>query len=227
MAGSEFSDNMVNPVFERYGLAGRITIGSNSIGPHPSSAERPVHHAEWDKPSERGYVVGKHMINEPPPGKPFRIIVIGAGAAGIDFLHSAPPILEDLGVEIACFEKNPDVGGTWYENRYPGCACDNPSVGYTFPWKSNPKWTSFYSSSDEIWRYLKEIVDDEGMMKYITLNTSVLGATWNDVKSKWIVKLSQHGEGSSKEWEEECDVLLNGCGFLKFVTLSLELKDYL
>lgn len=205
-----------NPVFEKYGLPGNMTIGSNSAGPHPSSVNRPVQHAEWDKASSTGYVVSKHLINEPPPGKPFKIIMIGAGAAGIDFLHYAPRELAGLNVEISVYEKNAGIGGTWFENKYPGCACDNPSIGYTFPWKSNTNWTSFYSTSQEIWQYLKEIVDEEDMMKYITLNTSVNGATWDEQKSKWLVKLGQQVEGSPrKEWTEECDLLINGSGFLK------------
>ncbi|OAP57927.1 hypothetical protein AYL99_08665 [Fonsecaea erecta] len=205
-----------NPVFEAYGLPGDITIGSNTPGPHPSSVERPVHYADWDKPGPTGYVVSDHMINEVPVSKPtFKILIIGAGAAGIDFLHYAPKLLAGLGVNIVCYDKNSDIGGTWLENRYPGCACDVPSVGYTFPWKANPYWTSFYSTSQEIWKYMKDIVDEEGMMKYITLNTRIDAARWDEQRSLWVVKLSQSQDGQeSKEWEEECDLLLNGAGFL-------------
>ena len=206
-----------NPVFEGYGLPGDITIGSNTKGPHPASINRPVQHPEWNRPGKTGYVVSPHLINEPPPGKRhFKILMIGAGAAGIDFLHYAPRELAGLGVKIVCYDKNADIGGTWLENRYPGCACDVPSVGYTFPWKANPNWTSFYSTSQEIWQYLKDIVDEEGMMKYITLNTSVDGATWDDGRNVWVVKLSETTNGiKTKGWEEECDMLLNGAGFLK------------
>lgn len=207
---------VVNPVFHAYGLPGDITIGSNSQGAHPSSVERPVQRPEWNKAGNTGYIVSQHMINEPPIGKRFKIMMMGAGAAGIDFLHYATRELKALDMEIVCYDKNPEIGGTWYENRYPGCACDVPSVGYTFPWKAKPDWTSFYSSAQEIWQYMKDIVDEEGMMKYITLNTTVESATWDDQKSKWVVRLSQGGNTSvRKEWDEECDLLLNGLGFLK------------
>lgn len=53
-----------------------------------------------------------------------RVVVIGAGFSGI---YLGVPIPQRLrNVELAIYEKNDDVGGTWYENRYPGCACDIP-----------------------------------------------------------------------------------------------------
>ncbi|PYI13635.1 flavin-binding monooxygenase [Aspergillus violaceofuscus CBS 115571] len=206
-----------NPVFQKYGVPDSVPrLGSNSTGPHPSSSTRPVHHPEWDIPSDRGYVVSNHLINEPPPDhKTFKVIVLGAGAAGIDFLHHAPAALEALGVEVVCYDKNADVGGTWYENRYPGCACDIPSVAYTFPWKSNPGWTSYYSGAKEIWEYMKQIVEEEGMMQYIRLKTAVTSAVWDESRSKWTIQLRRtDNDGHAEEWEEECDMFINGCGFL-------------
>jgi hypothetical protein len=209
-----------NPVFEAYGIPGDAVLGGNSRGAHPSSVNQPVHHPEWDQPSSRGYVVSNHMINEPPRERPFRIVVIGAGAAGIDFLHHAPSALKGLGVELVCYEKNPDVGGTWYENRYPGCACDVPSVSYSFPWKPNPDWTKFYSTAREIWTYMRGIVEEEGMMEYIQLQTQLVFASWNDERSKWSIRVRRQITGdkeSFEEWSEECDLLLNGGGFLKYI----------
>ncbi|EXJ74905.1 uncharacterized protein A1O5_01601 [Cladophialophora psammophila CBS 110553] len=218
MATNDDTKHQPNDVFLKYDLPGDLRIGSNTQGSHPSSDVRPVHYSEWDKPSPNGYVVSDHMINEPPIGRPFKIIMIGAGAAGIDFLHYAPTALKGLDVEILCYDKNPEVGGTWYENRYPGCACDVPSLGYTFPWRPNPSWTTFYASGKEIWEYMKQVVDDEGMMKYIHLNTSVCGADWDESKSKWVVKLAKktslEDEQGVLHLEEECDILLNGTGFL-------------
>lgn len=207
-----------NDVFTAYGLPGDLKIGSNTSGPHPSSSDRPVYYDEWRAPAPSGYVVSDHLINEPSPAQPrFKILMIGAGAAGIDFLHHAPKELEHLGVDIVCYDKNPDVGGTWYENRYPGCACDVPSMGYTFPWKQNPDWSTFFASGKEIWQYMKDIVDEEGMMKYIKLNSEVTSATWDEGKSKWVVSLANKAPsaGGALEWVEECDFLINGTGFLK------------
>lgn len=199
------------------GIPGHISIGSNTPGPHPASKTRPVHYEEWSVPSASGYRVSDHMVGEPVPGRPFKIIVMGAGAAGIDFLHHAPAALADMDVEIVVYDKNDDIGGTWYENRYPGCACDVPSVSYSFAWRPYPEWTSYYSKSKQIWQYMKMIVEEEGMMKYIKLGTQVTEARWDDEKSRWILHLVNASAGGTSEWDEECDFFLNGTGFLKYV----------
>ena len=192
------------------------TLGSNHAGPFLPSTERPVHFDQWSQPLSSGYSCSNHTIGEQWPGshgKPFKIVMIGAGAAGIDFLHHTRESLTGLNVEVKCFERNADVGGTWYENRYPGCACDGPSASYQFAWRPNPDWSHFYSYSKEIWQYLKGIAVDENLMDCIKLNTEVKKASWNDKESKWDLVLSQ--TDGSKQWEEDCDVLFQGTGFLK------------
>lgn len=194
-----------------------LLIGSNTLGAHPSSKHRPAYHPSYDAVSERGYRINELMINE-PPAKPFKVVVIGAGAAGIDFLHHAVQTLPQLNVDFAVFEKNADIGGTWFENRYPGCACDIPSASYQFAWRPNANWTSYYSGAKEIWEYMKMIATEEDMYKYITLRTAVKKAVWNEEKSRWIISLAQSDEAGNvvREWDEEANLLLNGTGFLKY-----------
>lgn len=195
-------------------------LGSNNPDvEHPASIDRPVYHEEWDIASPTGYRVSDHMVSEPPPGKGFKIIMMGAGAAGIDFLHHAKTQLlpDDPDIEIKVFEKNHDVGGTWLENRYPGCACDVPSASYQFAWRPSPNWTQYYSPAREIWQYMRDIVDEEGMMEYISLRTAVTNAIWREDRSKWVITLAERDEQGEvvKEWDEECDLFLNGAGVLK------------
>lgn len=61
-----------------------------------------------------------------------KVITIGAGASALNFAHEVST--SDLDIQLTCYEKNPEIGGTWYENKYPGCACDIPSVNYQFSW---------------------------------------------------------------------------------------------
>lgn len=202
----------------------QIKIGSNQPGLHPSGDKRPVHRPEWDVQAPSGYVVSDNLVGEQPRGHgtegqtPFKVIVCGAGAAGIDFLHHSLTAFKSLQVEVKCFDKNADVGGTWYENRYPGCACDGPSPSYQFPWRPNPDWSKYYSESPEIWEYMKGIVLDERLDRFITLNTEVKKASWNEGKSMWTIVLAS--TDGARQWEEECHVFLNGTGFVKYVLRS-------
>ncbi|EEH46643.2 uncharacterized protein PADG_02741 [Paracoccidioides brasiliensis Pb18] len=196
----------------------RLALGSNNPNiEHPTSTNRPIFSEDWDITSSNGYRITDHMINEPPPGKKFRIIIIGAGAAGIDFLHHATCELKETGgIEFVSYEKNHDVGGTWLENRYPGCACDVPSASYQFGWRPNPNWTKYYSPAREIWQYMRDIVDEEGMMKYIHLRSKVTRAEWHEDKSKWVVHVEESNAEDKvvREWDDECNILLNGTGIL-------------
>lgn len=79
---------------------------------------------------EHGY-----RIKEQPFGtkRRIRVVLMGAAASTANFLKQAEKEMQNL--DICVYEKNHDVGGTWLENRYPGCACDIPSVNYQFSWK--------------------------------------------------------------------------------------------
>ena len=69
-----------------------------------------------------GYAVTERYLNEPYP---FRVIAMGAGASGINFAYKMKQTLPE--VDLVIYEKNSDIGGTWWENKYPGCACDSQS----------------------------------------------------------------------------------------------------
>lgn len=73
-------------------------------------------------------------------GRKLRIICLGAGASALNLAHEIDTSPLDL--ELVCYETNPSVGGTWYENKYPGCGCDIPSVNYQFSWAPSSEWTS-------------------------------------------------------------------------------------
>ena len=59
-------------------------------------------------------------------------VVVGAGFGGLYALHR----LRELGLSVIGFEAAPEVGGTWYWNRYPGVRCDVPSLYYSYTWSA-------------------------------------------------------------------------------------------
>ncbi|KIW96770.1 uncharacterized protein Z519_02161 [Cladophialophora bantiana CBS 173.52] len=113
-------------------------------------------------------------------------------------------------VELICYEKNPDLGGTWYENRYPGAACDNPAHCYNFTFSPNPNWSHYYVGAKEIHGYIKDTVDNYALQKFFQLNSKVVDAKWVEDEAKWHVKIDQHGTII----DDVCDIFVNACGIL-------------
>lgn len=83
----------------------------------------------------------EYTIAEEPSraSRKIRIICVGAGASAINFAHEVQNSKLDL--ELTCYDKNPSIGGTWYENKYPGCGCDIPSVNYQLSWAPSAAWS--------------------------------------------------------------------------------------
>jgi cation diffusion facilitator CzcD-associated flavoprotein CzcO len=80
--------------------------------------------------------------------------------------------------------RNDHIGGTWYENKYPGCACDVPAHTYTYTFEPNSEWSGFYSYSEEIQTYFERFYEKYKLAQYVQLNTEVKAATWDESKSE-------------------------------------------
>jgi cation diffusion facilitator CzcD-associated flavoprotein CzcO len=130
-----------------------------------------------------------YRISEQPMGtkRKVKVILMGAGASSLNFFKKAEQEMENL--DIVCYEKNNDIGGTWLENRYPGCACDIPSVNYQFSWKIK-LWSHYYSYAPEIWEYLKSIEREHDFInKYVKLRHRIEHVEWDDTAGLWRCKV--------------------------------------
>ncbi|KAF4996087.1 hypothetical protein FDECE_12583 [Fusarium decemcellulare] len=145
------------------------------------------------------------------PTRKLRVVCIGAGFSGLLVAHKVQHEfkLEDE-VDLAIYDRNSDIGGTWFENTYPGAACDIPSHSYIFPFEGNPDWSKFYVDQKEIHAYMKRTADKYDLRKYIQLNTTILETIWDEPSGKWKIKLEQSGEIK----QDEADFIINGSGFL-------------
>ena len=108
------------------------------------------------------------------------VVVVGAGFAGIYALHK----FRSLGLTTRVFEAAPEVGGTWYFNRYPGARCDVESVDYCYSFSDELQqqwsWSEKYATQAEILRYLNWVVDALDLRDGITFNTRVTSAVFDD-----------------------------------------------
>src|SRR6185503_9422407 len=115
------------------------------------------------------------------------VAIVGGGFAGVGM---AIALLRAGRRDFVVLERDGDVGGTWHQNTYPGCACDVPSNLYSFSFAPNPEWSRTYSRQPEIRAYLERVVDQFGVRPKIRLNTDVLQATWDDDAQRWQLETS-------------------------------------
>lgn len=114
-------------------------------------------------------------------------VVVGAGFAGIYALHR----LRAQGLSVRVFEAAPEVGGTWYYNRYPGARCDVESVDYCYSFSPELEqewdWSEKYATQPEILRYLNWVTDKLDLRAGITFNTRVTAAALDETSLHWTV----------------------------------------
>ncbi|MEV0567184.1 NAD(P)/FAD-dependent oxidoreductase [Dactylosporangium sp. NPDC050588] len=130
-----------------------------------------------------------------------RIAIVGAGFGG---LGAAIRLKQRGHDDFVVFERAADLGGTWRDNSYPGCACDVPSHVYSFSFALNPTWSSTYSPQPEIWQYLRSCADRFGLRPSIRFDTDVRLACWDAAAGHWRI------ETSRGEWT--ADVLISAGG---------------
>ncbi|KAJ8118859.1 hypothetical protein OPT61_g257 [Boeremia exigua] len=153
-----------------------------------------------------------YEIKEQPMGtkRKVKVVLLGAGASTLNFLKKAEEEMEEM--EMVCYEKNHDIGGTWLENRYPGCACDIPSVNYQFSWKIK-LWSHYYSYAPEIWEYLKSIErENDFIQKYIQLQHRVEHAEWDSESGLWRFRV--RNLATDNVFDDSADFFINASGVL-------------
>ncbi|CAK9780558.1 FAD/NAD(P)-binding domain-containing protein [Cutaneotrichosporon oleaginosum] len=142
--------------------------------------------------------------------RPYKVIFIGAGLLGI---HFAARIQQyGPGIEAVVYERNPDVGGTWYNNTYPGVACDVPSHGYTLSWCPWGGWRRFQAPGEDCQRYAEFAASKTNIRDITRFNTRVLSAKWDENAAEWTVELEDVNTG--EKWTDSAPVLINGSGVL-------------
>lgn len=136
--------------------------------------------------------------------KHYKVAIIGAGFSG---LGMAIKLKQQRENDFILFEKEKEVGGTWYVNHYPGCACDVPSHLYSYSFAPNPEWSRMFAPQNEIKNYLKNCADNYDLNSHIKLETPISTFTWNEKNNYWQLKADN---GSAYT----ADILVMGAGGL-------------
>ena len=133
------------------------------------------------------------------------VCIVGAGFSGLCMGIK----LKKAGIPFKIIEKSPEVGGTWWDNRYPGCACDVWSSVYQFSFFQNPNWSCLVVPANEISEYLRQSAKHFNIYEHISFNTAVEKAVWDKENQNWKISLNNQNE------EVIATHLVSACGVLR------------
>jgi 4-hydroxyacetophenone monooxygenase len=135
------------------------------------------------------------------------IVIVGAGMSGL----YAGIQLQQAGIPFIILEKNDAVGGTWYENVYPGCGVDTPNHFYSYAFEPNHDWSHFFAKRDELWNYFERVADKYDLRNHIRLGVEVTEARYDEAGAVWRIT-AQGVDGTRQEFSAR--VLVSAVGVL-------------
>ncbi|MCH2173602.1 NAD(P)/FAD-dependent oxidoreductase [Myxococcota bacterium] len=176
-----------------------LTMGSE---PEPESIELWLEELALD-PWARGLEWSREPTQQ---REDFSVTIIGAGMGGLN----AAIQLKRAGIPFSVIEKNDGVGGTWYENRYPGARVDTPSRLYTHVFGVDYSYPYSYCPWTENQKYFDWVADTFDVRREITFETEVHSLTWNQVDSMWEIEV----EGPEGRRTLRSNAVITAVGFL-------------
>jgi 4-hydroxyacetophenone monooxygenase len=115
--------------------------------------------------------------------------------------------LRQAGVEVTIFEKNTDVGGTWFENTYPGARVDVPNHLYSYSFAQTTEWPEFFSAQRHLLDYFRWCADELGLREHIRFGTEVTLAEFDDERQVWKVTVRADGVEETREFNAVCSAV--------------------
>src|SRR5688572_32011371 len=117
-------------------------------------------------------------------GRELRIVIVGAGFGGV----AAAIELQRHGFgDVTLLDAAPQLGGTWFHNTYPGCACDVPSHLYSFSYAQRRDWSRLCSPQEEILDYVRDVAREHGIDRRVVTDSRVSACAWDDEARRWTV----------------------------------------
>lgn len=132
-----------------------------------------------------GFVLGPLAAATPPTESEHQVVILGAGMSGLCMAIG----LQRAGIhDFVIVEKQPGLGGTWWDNTYPGAHVDVPSPVYSFSFAPNPDWSRRFAGAPEIQVYMQRLAEQHGLLAHLRLGTSLTEATFDESSGHWTLR---------------------------------------
>lgn len=128
------------------------------------------------------------------PARAFRVAVIGGGLSGIATAYR----LSQAGLDFTVFEKNPDIGGIWWNNIYPGCRLDTPNFAYSYSFAQKADWPQQFSERSEILAYAMRVVEEAGLRRHFAFSTEIMSMRYDEVRGGWWLRTRRDGRDGTE-----------------------------
>ena len=122
------------------------------------------------------------------------VVVIGCGESGL----LAGIRLKEAGIPFVIVEKNAGVGGTWWENTYPGARVDVGNHFYCYSFEPSDQWTEFFARQPELQAYFESVMDRREIRSHVVFSTEVTGAVWDEPSATWTVT-TRRSDGAEEQ----------------------------
>ena len=124
----------------------------------------------------------------------FRSVVVGAGLAGLLTGYR----LKQAGIPFVIYERDAELGGTWWQNQYPDCRVDIQSHLYVYSFAPYD-WSSYYATQSDMMDYLRHFAEHYGLLPHIRYNTDVTAAVWQESSQAWQLEIEEGGTSRTEK----------------------------
>ncbi len=114
------------------------------------------------------------------------VVILGAGMSGLCMSVQ----LRHAGIaDFVVIEQSAGLGGTWWDNRYPGAHVDVPAPLYAFSFAPNSRWNRRFAAAPEIQAYMQDVAQRFGVMPHMRFGRRIVSATFDEIDSRWRIEL--------------------------------------
>ncbi|KAF9273116.1 putative flavoprotein [Linnemannia elongata] len=150
------------------------------------------------------------------------VCIIGSGFSG---MCAAIRLETQLNLKTyTIFELEPELGGTWWSNTYPGCACDVKSINYQFSFEPNYEWSKTYAGQQEIWEYQRRVAKKYNLYEKIRFRTEVTHTEWHEDLQQWVLDWINHNTGETGQ--TNADIVFSGTGPLRVPQIPKQFEAF-